>query len=247
VRRQRTPQSADYANRLPAAKRDAAMPALNAAIRDIPRPAGVDQLPVDERGWTVPWFVEVFDGKPDHRVVDGRKFARAVREQRCWVCGGKLGRMKASVIGPMCAVNRITSEPPCHPPCARYAVQACPFLSKPRARRNEKDLPEERRGAAGIPIERNPGVLTIWESLHPSKPFSPKHGQSGTLFDLGAPYRVTWWREGRPATRDEVMTSLHEGLPALMKVAAQDGIEAVDELAQATLKALLLLPEAVAA
>lgn len=249
MRQQRTPQSADYANRLPAAKRDAAAPALNASIRDIPRPAGVDQLPVDERGFPVPFFVDCGPAgdKPDHRVVDGRKFARAIRQQCCWVCGGKLGRIKASVIGPMCAVNRITSEPPCHPPCARYAVQACPFLSKPRARRNEKDLPEDRRDAAGIPIERNPGVLTIWESLHPSKTFTPVQGNQGTLFNLGAPYRVTWWREGRPATRDEVMTSLHEGLPALMKVAAQDGIEAIDELAQATLKALLLLPEAVAA
>lgn len=220
------------------------MQALNASIRDIPRPPGVDQLPVDERGWPCPWFIDwgPNEDKPDHRVVDGRKFVRAVREQRCWLCGGKLGRVKASVIGPMCAVNRITSEPPCHPACARYAIQACPFLSKPRARRNERNLPEERREAAGIALDRNPGISVIWESLQPSKPFRPQHGVQGTLFDLGKPYRVTWWCEGQPATRDEAQESLREGLPALRQIAEAEGEEAVLALGQAVSSALALLP-----
>lgn len=219
--------------------------ALNASIRDIPRPAGVAQLLIDERGFPVPWFVDCGPGgdKPDHRMVDGRKFKRAVREQRCWVCGGKLGRVRASVIGPMCAVNRITSEPASHPQCARYAVQACPFLSRPRARRNEKDLPEDRREAAGIALDRNPGVSVIWESLHASKPFDPQRGKPGILFDLGTPHRVTWWREGRPATRDEARESLTAGLPALLQVAAQEGPEAIEALAEATTKAMALFPE----
>jgi hypothetical protein len=217
---------------------------LNASIKDIPRPPGVDQLLVDARGWVVPWFVSCLDGVPDHRVVDGRKFYRAVKHERCWVCGGPLGRIKASVIGPMCAVNRITSEPPSHPQCARYAVVACPFLSKPRARRNERNLPEERREAAGVALDRNPGIAVIWESLHPSKPFNPMHGAQGTLFDLGAPYRVSWWREGEPATRDEVLESIFTGLPALLKVAQAEGQEAVEALAEMTAKALELLPEA---
>jgi hypothetical protein len=219
------------------------MPSLNASIRDIARPAGVYQLPIDERGFPVPWFVDWPDGKPDHRVIDGRKFYAAVKQQRCWVCGVRLGRVKASVIGPMCAVNRITSEPPCHPQCARYAVVACPFLSKPRARRNEKELPEGRREAAGIALDRNPGIGVVWESLHASKPFSPMAGQQGTLFELGAPHRVTWWREGRPASCDEVRESIFAGLPALLQVAHQEGPEAVAALAEATVKAMKLLPE----
>jgi hypothetical protein len=227
----------------------ALMPTLNASIRDIPRPPGADQLPIDERGFPVPWFVDwgPTGDKPDHRMIDGRKFARAIRTERCWVCGGRLGRMKASVIGPMCAINRITSEPPCHPMCARYAVRACPFLSKPRARRNEKGLPEDRREAAGIALDRNPGVLVVWESLHPSKPFSPLRGAQGTLFDLGAPHRVTWWCEGRPATNAEVVASLETGLPALLKVAQQEGPEAVKELAEFIVRAQPLLPEAASA
>ena len=55
------------------------MNALNAAIRDIPRPAGVSRLQVDARGFVVPWFVDCGrTAKPDHRVIDGRKFLRAV-------------------------------------------------------------------------------------------------------------------------------------------------------------------------
>ena len=224
------------------------MTLLNAAIRDIPRPHEVSRLAVDERGFIVPWFVDTGPqgDKPDHRVVDGRKFYKAIKEQRCWLCGGHLGRVKASVIGPMCAVNRITSEPPCHPQCARYAVQACPFLSKPRARRNERNLPEDRREAAGMPLDRNPGVAVIWESLVASKPFNPMHGTQGTLFDLGPAHRVTWWCEGRPATRAEAMASLRDGLPALRRIAAEEGEESVAALGEAMLRTMPLLPQEVA-
>lgn len=218
------------------------MSSLNASLRDISRPASIVQLPIDDRGFPVPWFVDYRNGKPDHRVADARKLVRAVKEKRCWICGVKLGRMSASVIGPMCCVNRITSEPPAHPLCAHYAIAACPFLSKPRARRNEKDLPEDRRDAAGLPIDRNPGVLVIWESLHPSKPFHPQYGNSGVLFNLGAPHRVTWWREGRPATREEVEEALATGLPALAAIAVAEGQEAIDTLAEATKKVEALFP-----
>jgi hypothetical protein len=217
---------------------------LNASIRDIPRPPQVAKLPVDERGFVVPWFVDCGeDGlHPDHRLVDTRKFVKAVKEQRCWLCGGKLGRIKASVIGPMCAINKITSEPPCHPDCAAYAIKACPFLSRPRARRNEKNLPEERRDAAGIALDRNPGVSVIWESLQSSKPFNPMQGQQGTLFDLGPVYRVSWWREGEPATREEALASIREGFPALLDVARQEGDEAVYALIEAANAVMPLLP-----
>jgi hypothetical protein len=51
----------------------------------------MSDLPVDERGFPVPWFVAWFDGKPEFRAMDGLKWIRAVREHLCWVCGGRLG------------------------------------------------------------------------------------------------------------------------------------------------------------
>ena len=28
------------------------------------------RLPIDERGFPVPYFVAIVDGKPDHRIID---------------------------------------------------------------------------------------------------------------------------------------------------------------------------------
>src|SRR5262249_25074805 len=140
-----------------------AVTAINRLIRDIPLPLRMQQLPVDERGYPVPWFVMWQDGKPDFRIIGHGKLATAVKQERCWICGGRLGRIKTSLIGPMCAVNRVTSEPPSHPACAEYAARACPFLSQPKRIRNEEGMPEETH-QAGTPIMRNPGVACCWSS-----------------------------------------------------------------------------------
>jgi hypothetical protein len=218
------------------------MSELAAAIRNIPLPTAMARLPL-QRGFPVPWFVAKVGDEYDFRVVAGGKLAQAVKRHLCWLCGQPIGRLRASVIGPMCAVTRVTSEPPCHPLCAHYAVRACPFLANPRARRNDvKALPEERQEGAGLPIDRNPGVAVIWQSLADGKPFQPPLGNPGILFDLPRPHRVEWWAHGREATREECETSLASGLPALAKVAAQDGREALMELAAQLHRARQLLP-----
>jgi hypothetical protein len=73
--------------------------------RELPDlPPRIAKLPVD-RGYPVPWFVAWVDGKPEFRVMDHRRLVRAIKESRCWVCGQKLGAIRAYVLGPMCAVN----------------------------------------------------------------------------------------------------------------------------------------------
>jgi hypothetical protein len=90
-------------------------------------------LPIDERGYPVPWFVAWLpDGKPEFRAMDRTKWFRAIREKLCWVCGGKLGVNVCFVAGPMCGINRTSSEPPSHLECARYSSRNCPFLNNPR-------------------------------------------------------------------------------------------------------------------
>jgi len=46
-----------------------------------------------------------------------------VRHKRCWLCGQPLGKFMCFVVGPMCAINKTSAEPPSHRDCALYAVQ----------------------------------------------------------------------------------------------------------------------------
>jgi hypothetical protein len=215
-------------------------PELNAAIRGIPMPELMQKLPVDERGFPVPWFVAWFGDKPDFRVADERKWFVAIKKDRCWLCGGPLGRLKVSVIGPMCTISRSTAEPPCHPGCARYAVMTCPFMTKPRMRRNEKDLPEERQPPGGVMIERNPGVIALWASLRMSKMFDA--GDKRLLLEVGSPHYVEWYSQGRLATRKECMEAIQSGLPLLRAEAERDGDEGIAALGRMTLETISMLP-----
>ena len=170
------------------------------------------------RGYPVPWFVEVIDGVPEFRAANAVRWRDAIRDARCWVCGERLGRHRVYVIGPMCAVNRTTSEPPCHAECAEWSAQHCPFLSRPHmVRRDATALMQQTdvEEAGGLPLLRNPGVALLWWT-RVFKVFRPHIGnQTMPLIELGEPERVRWFAEGRPATRAEVVASIESGLPAL--------------------------------
>lgn len=201
-------------------------PRLNPQAALIPLPEKMKGLPVGPNGFVVPWFVPWVEGQPEFRAMDHEKLIRAVRENLCWVCGQHRGRWMTFVIGPMCLVNRISSEPPSHLECARYSARVCPFLSRPKmVRRDASDLFEEGScpadHAAGKMIERNPGVTLLY-TTRSFEPFRPSLGNAGYLFALGDPTGVEWYREGRLATRAEVEESVRTGLPALEDMARQD-------------------------
>lgn len=202
-----------------------------------PMPDRMKLLKRDERGFPVPWFVHWEDDKPDFRVISPGKLGMAYRNGRCWLCGGQMGMHRIYVIGPMCVINRVTSEPASHRDCAEFAAQACPFLTKPRMRRNEKDLPEERAPAPGIPLDRNPGCVALYETRAVKT--------EGGLFRLGDPDRIDWWAEGRQATREEVLASIDSGYPILLDVATKhDGPDGVKELTRLRDAAMRYLPAA---
>lgn len=173
-------------------------------------------LPVEARGYPVPFFVAWIDGVPDFRVTDPRKIAICYNQKRCWVCGQTLGSYVAFVVGPMCAINRISSEPPSHRECAEWAAKACPFLARPHAKRREAGLPEESGPPAGISIRRNPGVALVWvtKSFRPI-PAPHPDGTQGALFQMGEPREVLCFTEGRPSTLDEIRESVDTGIPLL--------------------------------
>lgn len=194
----------------------------------------------DKHGHPVPWFVHVADdGVPDFRVVRGGGIGDALRYKLCWVCGQHRGAHAAFVIGPMCAVNRISAEPPAHRDCAVWSARRCPFLSRPEMVRRERNLPEDRH-VAGVMIPRNPGVALVWVT-RAWKPFHAPDG-SGVLFELGDPTQTLWFARGRAASRAEILASIDSGLPALREVAEQQSPAAVAELDRDHAAALQLLP-----
>ncbi len=203
-------------------------------------PPRIAKLPVDERGYPVPFFVAWPDGKPEFRMADGLKLARCHREKLCWVCGEKLGKYMTFAIGPMCSINRISAEPPSHRDCCEWYVKGCPFLSKPQMVRRDPDGLRETSGhvePAGLMIERNPGVTMLWTTL--SYKLTPDHN-GRALFAIGEPEHISWWREGRPATRAEVLESIETGLPHLLEVCVEPGSREALELAKR--RAMKLIP-----
>jgi hypothetical protein len=204
-----------------------------------PMPERIASLPVDERGYPIPWFVSWIDGRPDFRVVAPERQVEAHQYGRCWICGGWLGSRRAFAIGPMCAVNRTSGEPPSHVDCADWAARACPFLTRPHMRRRDDHIPD---GATmhEAALSRNPGVVLVWVT----KRYRAKPTPQSLLFDVGEPLETRWYAEGRPATRDEIIDSIESGFPKLHAMAAAEGPRAIAHLNQQLVAALLLLPGA---
>jgi hypothetical protein len=208
---------------------------LRPELPELPR--HMQGLPVDDRGYPIPWFAAWLDddgnqvhrgeGKADFRVLGGNAVIEAVREKRCWICGGRLGKFKAFVIGPMCAINLVNSEPPSHVECADFAGRACPFLSRPHARRREVGMPEGVVDPAGIASLRNPKACLVWiirggYGYHRTTVRDGATVGEGLLFDLPEPHEVRWYAEGRKATVAEIEESVAGGLPELEALAQSD-------------------------
>lgn len=203
------------------------------------RPERMASLPLDHRGYPVPRFVEMVNGSPDFRVMSMEHFKRCVRDGACWVCGQPLGSYKTFVVGPMCVVNRTSGEPPSHHDCAVYSATACPFLTLPRAKRNESGLDELGAISNEGALKHNPGVTALYVSRS-YRLF--RAGESSVLVRMGEPERVEWYREGRPATRAEVLEAFERGLPALRKIAEEESASAELELAAYEERAMALVP-----
>jgi hypothetical protein len=159
-----------------------------------------------------------------------------------WVCGQPLGRYKVYVVGPMCIANRVSSEPPSHLDCARFAAENCPFLANP----NMKRVPIEKyegttENVAGIMIPRNPGVTAVATC---EGPLIWHRDGPGVLFDVAPIISVEWWGRGRLATREEVVEAFDSGLPILRDMAAQEGPAALAHLAECEASARALFPVA---
>jgi hypothetical protein len=130
--------------------------------------------------------------------------------------GQQLGKYVAFTIGPMCAINMTSGEPPSHRYCAEWSAVACPFLSRPHAERRDVGLPTY---VPGTMIGRNPGVTLVWVTQKPGIFFDDK---GRPLFGIGPLESLKWFSRGREATRAEVWDSIETGLPALEELCETD-------------------------
>lgn len=217
-----------------------------------PLPDRFARLPISDRGYPVPWFVSWLDedneplprgeGRPDFRVIYPGAIAEGWNRQKCWLCGDRLGRHVAFVIGSMCAINQVNSEPPCHRDCADFAARACPFLARPHAKRRPTDdiIANPEEAIAGKPVLRNPGVACVW--ITERRRVRPFKVENGWLFSVGEPNEVRWYAEGEPATREQVLASIESGLHLLQAEADAEGGDSPTALACAFERTLALLP-----
>ena len=167
--------------------------------------------------------------------IETGRIAEAVRRDCCWLCGERLGRFYAFAIGPMCSINRVSSEPPSHRACAGYAVLACPFLSKPAMRRNLAAAHDPTgMSVPGIMVQHNPGATLIW--------VTKSYRIRGGLFYLGEPIEAAWFAEGRTATRAEIDAAIAKGLPLLRSAAALQGPDAIEQMERQLRRVQPLLP-----
>jgi hypothetical protein len=152
-----------------------------------------------------------------------------------------LGRHLCFVIGPMCTINRITTEPACHLECAEYSLKVCPFLSNPNMRRvpTEHYAPDGKVHTAGMAEGRNPGAGVVWRT----RKFSLVRTDTGPVIQVGDPEQVDWWCLGRRATPAEAHARFEEAAVFLRgRTIELDGPEALPMLATMTQKARRLLP-----
>jgi hypothetical protein len=184
-----------------------------------PLPERMRHLRIDDRGWPVPWFVPWVNGQPEFRAMHAEKRIKAIKDGRCWVCGGSLYRLeKAFVIGPMCGINRTTAEPPCHLECARWSAENCPFLTQREIRRREDEFTKSC-AFPGIGLKRNPGVVLVWMCCE-FKIFSDEKGDF--LLNIGPPCGLEFFSHGRNATWPEIIESVESGFPLLAEMAKDD-------------------------
>jgi hypothetical protein len=94
--------------------------------------------------------------------------------------------------------------------------------------RRTNDFPEGKLPPAGIMVERNPGVTLLWFTNSYSLIQSPKiesaSAGEGILFKLGRATKTEWYREGRKATRAEILESIDSGLPLLHQANEMQGM-----------------------
>lgn len=109
---------------------------------DFDIPKELAHLKLDERGYPIPYFARITDGKPNFRFQDDGKREIAVKRRLCGICGRKLPKDYCyNITGPQGLKNRVASDAFMHRVCAEFAMRVCPHIYFEKAERKEDTMP----------------------------------------------------------------------------------------------------------
>jgi hypothetical protein len=179
--------------------------------KDIPVPARMQRLPVDPRGYPVPWIVQMGNGGTPHFIInDSLKRARCVEEDRCGICGNPLMRGRWFAGGPASAFhpNGAYIDPPMHKECMEYAMQVCPYIAMPNYNALKMHNSPKRLEK---PADLADHVILVDETMVPGRPavFVAVHARAtrqtanGYLVPAKPYIDVQFWRYGKRLTETE--------------------------------------------
>lgn len=145
---------------MPIDKHTAANDARSARLA-IPMPKTMRSLPVDHRGYPVP-FMAMKDatGKPMFAINDDRKTVKCFTKRLCSICGRRRDE-DWFVGGIRCFTHPLGAflDPPAHRACAEYALRVCPFIANPSyGRRIDGKIAERAALPAGMGIAVEPSL-----------------------------------------------------------------------------------------
>lgn len=196
-----------------------------------PLPENMKDLPISAKGWPVPAFVArpKYGEEWDLRVISPKFIRDCIHDQLCWCCGKSMGNMAVFVGGPMMALNHASAEPPSHPECAVFAVQACPFMLHPKAQRREGfDTDTHTDYSPGNMLVDNPGVSVLYYT----ESYEAMQSGNGYMFLGGDPTRMDWYSEGKLTTRERAQDALNKRVDDLINLYPNMDREEVRDLAQ---------------
>lgn len=142
--------------------------------KDLPIPPELSHLPVDKRGYPVPYFVTKVKGEWEFRFIDINHIKKIIREELCHICGKPLkGSDVYFISGPRGFQNRASSDAGMHEVCARFSLEACPHLYYQKAERRRNDeLGKELNKTPSVIIKEKPNsvllvkVISWWPEVH---------------------------------------------------------------------------------
>lgn len=161
-------------------------------------------------GFYVPYFVtwykdrrqvheSVAGAEPSFPTIDKTREALCRRRRYCWICGRQMGTFKCFVMGPLAALQRISSEPPSHRECAVYAVQVCPFMIGGYDMVDAPDTINDDQQVFEEMSTKNEQLNVIWVCHdYTLQPADPSRGLF--IYQMGQPSDVLLYHRGRPAT-----------------------------------------------